>query len=66
MRTVTCLFFAVVSVLLGDIANGVGVSSDPLPRLAGLVFVLAAAGFALADWPRGESKAAPDPVGPDR
>ena len=51
MRTVTCLFFAVVTLMLGNIRAGVGQPSDALPAVAALGFVIAAVAFALRDWP---------------
>jgi hypothetical protein len=51
MRTITCLFFALATLFLGDIRAGVGQPSDALAPVAALVFVLAAVGFAFLDWP---------------
>ena len=51
MRTVTCVFFAVATRLLGDIRAGVGQSSDAVPILAAFIFLIAAVAFAFLDWP---------------
>jgi len=51
MRTITCLFFAVATLLLGNIRAGVNQPIDALPALAALVFVIAAVVFAFIDWP---------------
>ena len=51
MRSITCLFFAVATLLLGNIRAGVGQSSDVVPLVAALVFVIAAVAFAVLDWP---------------
>lgn len=52
MRATTCLFFAIATLLLGDIAAGAG-ASDPIPRVAAIVFAIAAAAFFIMDWPKG-------------
>ena len=49
MRTITCLFFAVATFLLGGIRAGVGQQSDALSQLGALVFVGAALVFAVLD-----------------
>jgi hypothetical protein len=51
MRTITCLFFAVATLLLGNIRAGVNQPTDTLPALAAFVFVIAAVVFAFMDWP---------------
>jgi hypothetical protein len=51
MRSMTCLFFAVVTLLLGNIRAGVGQPTDAVPAIAALVFLIAAVVFALLDWP---------------
>ena len=51
MRTMTCLFFAVSTLMLGNIRAGVGQPTDALPALAAFVFVVAAVVFAFIDWP---------------
>jgi hypothetical protein len=51
MRTITCLFFGVVTLLLGNIRAGVGQPTDAVPPVAALVFVIAAIAFAVIDWP---------------
>jgi uncharacterized membrane protein YdjX (TVP38/TMEM64 family) len=51
MRTITCLFFAVATLLLGNIRAGVNQPTDALPALAAFVFVIAAVVFAFFDWP---------------
>jgi hypothetical protein len=51
MRTVTCLFFAVATLLLGNIRAGVNQPTDALPAAAAFVFVIAAVVFAVIDWP---------------
>lgn len=51
MRSITCLFFAVATLLLGDIRAGVGQATDAVPILAALVFLVAAVAFAILDWP---------------
>ena len=51
MRTITCLFFAVVTLLLGNIRAGVGQPTDAVPLVAAFVFVVAAVVFAVLDWP---------------
>jgi hypothetical protein len=51
MRTITCLFFAIVTLLLGNIRTGVGEPSDLFPALAAFVFLIAAVVFAFLDWP---------------
>ena len=51
MRTITCLFFAVATLFLGNIRAGVGQSSDALSPIAAFVFVIAAVVFAFMDWP---------------
>jgi hypothetical protein len=51
MRTITCLFFAVATLMLGDIRAGVGQPSDALTAVAALVFLIAAVVFAVLDWP---------------
>lgn len=51
MRSITCLFFAVATLLLGNIRAGVGQPSDAVPLVAALVFVIAAVTFAVLDWP---------------
>jgi hypothetical protein len=50
MRTLTCLFFAVVTLLLGNIRAGVNQPGDALPAVAAFVFVIAAVAFAFLDW----------------
>ncbi len=52
MRTITCLFFSVATLLLGEIGAGVGQPTDPVPRIAALLFVVAAGAFLFIDWPR--------------
>ena len=42
MRTIACLFFAVSTLLLGNIRAGVGQPGDAAPALAAFVFVIAA------------------------
>lgn len=49
MRAITCLFFAVASFLLGQIAHGVFISVDLIGSLAALVFLVAAVGFGARD-----------------
>jgi hypothetical protein len=51
MRTITCLFFAMATLLLGDIRTGVSEQSDVFPALAAFVFLIAAVAFAFLDWP---------------
>ena len=51
MRTMTCLFFAVVTLLLGNIRSGVGQPTDAVPLVAALLFGIAAVVFAFLDWP---------------
>jgi uncharacterized membrane protein YdjX (TVP38/TMEM64 family) len=51
MRTITCLFYAVATLLLGNIRAGVNQPTDALPALAAFVFVIAAVVFAFLDWP---------------
>lgn len=51
MRTITCLFFAVATLLLGNIRVGVNQPTDAFPALAAFVFVIAAVVFAFIDWP---------------
>ena len=51
MRTLTCLFFAVVTLLLGNIRAGVGAPTDAVPLVAAVVFAVAAVVFAFLDWP---------------
>ena len=51
MRTITCIFFAVTTLLLGNIRAGVGQSNDALPTIAALFFLIAAVVFAVLDWP---------------
>ena len=55
MRTITCLFFAVATLMLGNIrafaGAAIGQGSDVLPAVAALVFLIAAAIFAVLDWP---------------
>lgn len=51
MRTITCLFFAIVTLLLGNIRAGVGQPTDAVPPVAALLFVVAAVVFAVLDWP---------------
>lgn len=51
MRTITCLFFGVTTLLLGNIRAGVGQPSDALPPIAAFVFLIAAIMFAFLDWP---------------
>ncbi|MEA2672980.1 MAG: hypothetical protein QOI92_172 [Chloroflexota bacterium] len=51
MRTITCLFFAVATLLLGNIRAGVGQPTDALTPIAALGFVIAAVVFAVMDWP---------------
>ena len=51
MRSITCLFYAVATLLLGNIRAGVGQPSDVVPLLAALVFAIAAVVFAFLDWP---------------
>ena len=51
MRTITCLFFAIVTLVLGDIRSGVGEPGDLFPALAAFVFLIAAVVFAFMDWP---------------
>jgi hypothetical protein len=64
MRSITCLFFAVVTLMLGNIRAGVGQPSDVLPSLAAFVFVIAAVVFGFLDWPglpmRGVAETAAD------
>jgi hypothetical protein len=50
MRTITCLFFAVATLMLGNIRAGVGQPSDALAPVAALAFVIAAVVFAVLDW----------------
>ena len=51
MRTITCIFFAVTTLFLGNIRAGVGQSSDALAIVAALFFLIAAVVFAVLDWP---------------
>jgi hypothetical protein len=51
MRTITCLFFAMATLLLGDIRTGVSEQSDVFPALAAFVLLIAAVAFAFLDWP---------------
>lgn len=51
MRTIMCLFFAIVTLLLGDIRSGVGEPSDLFPALAAFVFLVASVVLAFLDWP---------------
>jgi hypothetical protein len=51
MRTITCLFFAMTTLLLADIRTGVSEQSDTFPALAAFVFLIAAVVFAFLDWP---------------
>jgi len=51
MRTITCVFFTIVTLLLGDIRSGVGERGDLFPGLAASVFLIAAVVFAFLDWP---------------
>jgi len=51
MRSITSLFFAVATLMLGDIRAGVSQPSDALTAVAALVFIVAAVVFAVADWP---------------
>ena len=51
MRTITCLFFGVATLLLGNIRAGVNQPTDAVPALAAFVFVIAAVVFAFLDWP---------------
>lgn len=51
MRTITCLFFAVVALLLGNIRAGVGQPTDAVPLVAAFAFAIAAIVFAFLDWP---------------
>jgi len=51
MRTITCLFFAVVTLFLGNIRAGVGQPSDAVPSISAFVFLAAAVVFAVLDWP---------------
>ena len=51
MRTITCSFFAVVTLLLGDIRASTGPPGDALPATAALAFLIAAVVFAVLDWP---------------
>lgn len=51
MRTITCIFFAVTTLFLGNIRAGVGQPSDALTAIAALFFLIAAVVFAVLDWP---------------
>src|SRR6185369_642613 len=51
VRSITCLFFAVVTLMLGNIRAGVGQPNDAVPLVAALVFGIAAVVFAVLDWP---------------
>lgn len=51
MRTITCLFFAMSTLLLGNIRTGVSEQTDIFPALAAFVFLIAAVVFAFLDWP---------------
>jgi hypothetical protein len=62
MRTITCLFFAMATLLLGDIRTGVSEPSDAFPALAAFVFLIAAVAFAFLDWPGLPTKGVEVPV----
>ena len=51
MRTITCIFFAVVTLLLGNIRAGTNPPGDALPAVAAMAFLIAAVVFAFLDWP---------------
>jgi hypothetical protein len=62
MRTITCLFFAMTTLLLGHIRTGVSELSDIFPALAAFVFLIAAVVFAFLDWPGLPTKGVEVPV----
>jgi len=51
MRTITCLFFAIATLLLGNIRTGVSEQTAVFPALAAFIFLIAAVVFAFMDWP---------------
>ena len=62
MRTITCLFFALATLLLGDIRTGVTEQTDIFPGLAAFFFLVAAVVFAFLDWPGLPSRGVEVPV----